>query len=482
MRHPACLILASLILAVVCRDSIAGPLPRVRIEGNRLVAGGQTIRLRGTNLGNWLLLEDFMIGLHGNHSRMRAAMTRAIGAGPAAAFWDEYESVYFTDRDATYLAGLGFNLLRVPLNQNRFEDQNNPGVYDPVALARLDEVIRLCASHGIYVMIDLHAVPGGQSRQIYADSAWARAEFWEYADFRRRAADFWAFLARRYRDDDAVAGYDLLNEPNTEGRTALLTGWYRDVLRRVRAEDVSHIVWLESDDWGKHFQGLEPDLLADPQVTVQFHAYPSFTFPIARLTQYPQTVDGVRYDHAWLRTLWARHIAFARTKPLILGEFGFSTREAKVDMMEAMAEDFVVLCDEEGWSWSQWTYKDQGHMSIVSPVASTPWLRFLRSPSLAPVKDKAHELFPLRYREDPSSDLLAVYTRALGTGLDGAVASQTALSARRVFESLLSERVLLALKGVDETGARELARSFAFEQCAPNEPLIRLVHSAAAGR
>lgn len=113
---------------------------------------------------------------------------------------------------------------------------------------------------------------------------------------------------------------------------------------------------------------------------------------VARLTHYPQIVDGVNYDHAWLRGLWAQHIAFSRRKPLILGEFGFSVREAKAGMMEAMARDFVALCDEEGWSWSQWTYKDQGHMSIVSPVAGTPWVRFLHSPTLASVSDKAHEL------------------------------------------------------------------------------------------
>jgi hypothetical protein len=89
-------------------------------------------------------------------------------------------------------------------------------------------------------------------------------------------------------------------------------------------------------------------------------------------------------------------------------------------------------------------------------------------------------LFPLRYRDDPSLDLLSVYARAIGAGLEGQAASQAALSARRVFEFLLSERLLSALKGVDEAGARELARSFAFEQCAPNPPLVRLVHPPAS--
>jgi hypothetical protein len=72
-------------------------------------------------------------------------------------------------------------------------------------------------------------------------------------------------------------------------------------------------------------------------------------------------------------------------------------------------------------------------------------------------------------------------TRRTNSGLPAQAAAQTALSARRVFEFLLTERLLKALEGVDEAGARDLARSFAFEQCAPNEPLVRLVQPRAGG-
>ena len=85
------------------------------------------IRLRGSNLGNWQLQEDFLFGLYGTHTQMRSAMAAVLGQSKADAFWNEYETVFYTDKDAAFLQQKGFNALRVPINQNRLEDPNHPG-------------------------------------------------------------------------------------------------------------------------------------------------------------------------------------------------------------------------------------------------------------------------------------------------------------------------------------------------------------------
>lgn len=450
-------------------------MPRIRVCGNQLMAGERPIRLRGTNLGNWQLQEDFMLGLYGTHTQMRQAFQTVLGHDKAHAFWDTYEQVYFTDQDAAFLQQQGFNLLRVPLSQNRLEDPNAPGHYDEQALQRLDALIQVCKARGIYVMLDLHAVAGGQSREIYADSVSAHPDFWRYADFRQRATDLWVALAQRYQHESAVAGYDLINEPHTEGHTALLTDWLRATLTAIRRVDADHVIWLSGDDYGTRLKGLTSDLWNDPQTAFQFHIYPSFTYPVSKMTQWPQVVDGVSYDPAWLRHHLREPIDCGRDHPVFLGEFGMSFGLGSEPVLQQMVRGMVDLADEENWSWSQWSYKDLGQMGLVSPAPSTPWKQFLATPEVQALRDKANTLFAVKGASTPTADLLAHVVADLGAQLgEQFVPRRPLLFARRPFDGVLSQAILHRLITLDEASLRQLAQSFAFEACEANSTLLHV--------
>jgi Cellulase (glycosyl hydrolase family 5) len=443
----------------------------IQARGARLYKGGKEIQLRGTNLGNWLLQEDFMFGLYGTHTQMRSTMRTVLGAQKADAFWDEYERVYYTDKDAAFLQKRGFNALRVPVNENRIEDPNRPGHYDETALRRLDRVIAISKAHGIYVIVDLHAVMGGQSRQIYADSVSSYPDFWRYADFRRRATNLWVALAKRYKDEPGVAGYDLINEPNTEGHTELLTAWLRETYRAVRKVDPHHLIWLSGDDYGKGFEGLPDEFWSDPQAVFEFHIYPFFTFPIEKMTAYPQTVGGVRYDKAWLREKLRDKIAFGKKKPVWMGEFGFNFTEGKVPMLQAMVKDMISIANEEGWSWTEWTYKDQGQMGLVSPRPDTPWRTFLASPEINAEREKATPLFAVLGAGPETGDMIVKMTNQIASHADHATRQEFELAIERVFDEELDTAIVFHLKSKSESELRAMADSFAFDSCEPNPDL-----------
>lgn len=460
------LLLCSFVLSIMA-PAAAGEDHFIRVHGSKLYAGSKEIQLRGTNLGNWLLQEDFLFGLYGTHSQMRGAMEAVLGKEKSDAFWNEYETVFYTDKDAAYLQKQGFNALRVPIDENRLEDPNHPGVYDEQALRRLDNVIRISKAHGIYVILDLHAVMGGQSRQIYADSVSSIPEFWRYADFRTRATNCWKMLARRYRNETGVAGYDLINEPNTQGHPELLTEWLRDTHRAIRQIDPTHLIWFSGDDWGKGFIGLPDEFWNDPQAVFEFHMYPDFTFPLAKMTAYPETVDGVRYDKAWLRKHLAEEIAFGQRRPVWLGEFGFSFNHGQIPILQAMVRDMRSLADEEGWSWTEWTYKDVGVMGLVSPRPETPWMKFLDSPAVEAARDRARPFIDVR-RGAASGNLLGKATAAIDAGFDRQTKNNFDLRAERVYDEELTYAILSLLKGKSEAELRRMADSFAFDSCHPN--------------
>lgn len=411
-----------------------------------------------------------MLGLHGTETQMREVFQAALGAR-AGLFWEAYEACYFTADDAAYLRELGANLLRVAINQNRFEDPNRPGHYRADAFAQLDRVIRLCKEHDIYVMIDLHAVFGGQSREIYADSPGATPDFWRYADLRRRATDLWGEIARRYADEPAVAGYDLLNEPMTEGRPELLMAWYRETLAVVRRHDTRHLVWLESDRWGGQVTGMPDDLLEPDEVLLQFHRYPIHWLPTDRLRVYPGEVGGVTYDREWMRAELAEAIEHGRRKPLFLGETGLNVLRAEAPMMRRAMDDFLTVAAESGWSMALWNYKDVGVMGLLSPGAETPWKQFVDGPEARRLRDLVAPLYPLRPSVLGPVGELREACRRVAAAYDRTPYEPSyvaAMRARRPFDELLSRAILHPLAERSDDDLVALAESFAFARCREN--------------
>jgi hypothetical protein len=458
----------------------------ITARGASLRVGDRPLVLRGYNLGNWLLLEDFMLGLHGTDTQMREAFQAVLGAR-AARFWEAYEDAYFTAADAARLRAMGANVLRVPLNQHRFEDPNRPGEYRADALARLDRVVKLCSEHELWVVLDLHAVFGGQSREIYADSPGALPDFWRYADLRRRATGLWVELARRYADEPAVAGYDLLNEPLTEGRPELLVEWYRETIAAIRRVDTRHLIWLETDDWGGRVDGLPPELLEPDDVTLQFHRYPIFWLPSDRLTDYPQELDGVRHDREWMRASWEKELGFGRRKPLFFGETGLNLARPQAPMMRRALEDMVAIAGEERWSLALWSYKDVGAMGLLSPREDTPWKRFLAEPESVAARALTEPFFPLKAQVGGPAVGLQDGLRRIAEPFDRRPYEPSyvaAKCARRPFDGLLSRRILHRLAARSDAEIEALARSFAHEQCAVHPLLDGLlgIHAREARR
>src|SRR5262245_38622672 len=148
----------------------------LRVDGDRVLdADGARVQLRGVGLGGWMNMENFITGYPANESAMRAAVARVLGAERAERFFGALLDRFFTADDAQLLASLGVNCVRLPVNYRHFGGS--------AGFERLDRAIRTCAEHGIYSVIDLHAVPGCQNQHWHSDNATHVAAFWEHAHF-----------------------------------------------------------------------------------------------------------------------------------------------------------------------------------------------------------------------------------------------------------------------------------------------------------
>lgn len=157
-------------------------------------------------------MENFITGYPGHESQHRRSMLAVLGQEKYDFFFDKWLEYFFTARDAEFFASKGLNCLRVPFNYRHFEDDMNPRVLKESGFKHLDRVVELCAAHGIYTILDMHTVPGGQNPDWHSDNVSAYAAFWDYRDHQDRTVWLWERIAARYKDNPWVAGYNPLNE------------------------------------------------------------------------------------------------------------------------------------------------------------------------------------------------------------------------------------------------------------------------------
>ena len=185
----------------------------VRTDGTHLVDGqGHPITLHGTNLGNWLVREGYMFHFEGGPQSAREIETLSnelLGPEGAGKFWKAYLDHYITRDDIQFLQRAGFNSIRVPIHYKYFESDDAEG------FQLLDRVIGWAHEAGIYIVIDMHAAPGGQTGANIDDS-WGYPWIYDSPQEQQHAIDIWRRIAAHYRNSETVLGYDLLNEPIPE--------------------------------------------------------------------------------------------------------------------------------------------------------------------------------------------------------------------------------------------------------------------------
>ena len=357
----------------------------LRVDGTRLVSDGQTVVLRGLGLGGWMNMENFITGYAGSESQMRRALTRVLGPAAAAAYFDRLLEVFFTDEDAAYLGSLGVNSLRIPFNYRHFEDDDRPGEIKEAGFTLLDAAIEACARHGIFTILDLHALPGGQNQHWHSDNPTQWAHFWSQRQFQDRVVALWERIADRYRGNAWVAGYNPVNEP-ADAHGEALAPFYRRLEAAIRAVDPEHVLFLDGNRYSTEFDQLgEP--LPNCVYTAHDYALPGFVdggpYPGESRGEY---VDRDRVEETFLaRTAYMRETG----TPIWVGEFGpVYTGDPDVDEQRyRLLEDQLEIYDRHDASWALWTYKDIGLQGLVYADPDSAYLR-----RIAPVLEKKARL------------------------------------------------------------------------------------------
>ena len=231
-------------------------------KGTAIVdSNGQEVLLRGFGLGGWMNMENFITGYPANEEAQRQAIRQVLGNDNYEFFFDRFLDYFFGRDDAQFIASLGLNLLRLPINYRHFESDMEPFVIKEEGFKHLDRVIELCAQQHIYTIIDLHALPGYQNQAWHSDNPTHQALFWQHKHFQDRVVHLWEAIANRYKGHPWVAGYNPINEP-ADPSEAMIVPFYRRLYQAIRAIDPDHILFLEGNRYSTEFHMFTRDLAA----------------------------------------------------------------------------------------------------------------------------------------------------------------------------------------------------------------------------
>lgn len=312
---------------------------------------GRPLLLKGVGLGNWLLPEGYMWKFFDKCDRPRrieALIENLIGRQEAERFWRQFTDTYISYEDMRFIKQCGLNSVRLPLNARHlmFRDDNGRRLLEQ-GLEPVDRLVEWCSELGLFVILDMHAAPGGQTGTNIDDSESDRPLLFEQDIYRQDLLWLWSKLAARYADETAVAGYDLLNEPLpkwfSEYNDKVLP-LYRELTEIIREADGNHLIILEGAHWATDWSIFEP--LKDEPIDncmLQFHKY--WDNPDA---------ESVR------KYLDARE---SLGVPIFMGEGG----ENNISLYAGV---FHML-EQHDVGWNFWTYKklDTGNspISVKSP-------------------------------------------------------------------------------------------------------------------
>ncbi len=337
---------------------------------------GTSVRLRGTAVGGWLNMENFITGYPGTESAMRAAVRRVLGPQRYAFLFDRLLEGFFGEADARFMAETGFNALRIPVNYHHLEDDARPFEVIGDGFRHLDRAVELCGRNGIYAIIDLHTVPGAQNQRWHSDNPTHLAMFWRHRHFQDRVIHLWEAIADRYKDNPWVAGYNPVNEPADETRQ-VVGPFYRRLVAAIRAVDQRHILFLDGNTYSTEFDVFE--VFEDPPANTVYACHDYAVPGLAYGGTYPGYTRGVWQDAAALEEKFLRRTEFCRAldTPVWVGEFGpvYTGDPDRDTQRYRILTDQLDIYRRHRASWSLWTYKDIGLQGLVHVRPDSPYLR-----------------------------------------------------------------------------------------------------------
>lgn len=327
----------------------------VQVHGPNLIKpDGSQLFIIGTNLGNWLNPEGYMFGFGRTNAprQINDLFCELVGPEFTADFWKQYKDNYITRKDIEYIASTGANTIRLPFHYKLFTDEDYMGLTkDQDGFARMDSVIKWSRDNNLFVILDMHDAPAGQTGDNIDDS-YGYPWLFESPKAQAQIIDIWHRIADRYKDEPVILGYELMNEPiathfdkeTTARLNAELEPLYKRITKAIREVDHNHIILAGAPQWNTNFSVFQ-DTDFDPQLMYTCHRYGGDPTP-----------ESLQH-----------YIDFRNktNRPMYMGEIGHNSDEWQSTMVQIMQDNNI--------GYTFWPYKKRDNSCMMGVSMPAEW-------------------------------------------------------------------------------------------------------------
>lgn len=347
------IVLAVLLLAVFTMPVEARNSKFVTVQGTNLIQpNGEKLFIVGTNLGNWLNPEGYMFGFSRTNSAwMIDLMFREmVGPDETAAFWKEFKDNYITRSDIDFIASTGANTIRLPFNYKLFTDEDYMGLtsgHD--GFKRIDDVVAWCRANRLYLILDMHDCPGSQTGDNI-DDGYGYPWLFESEKSQQQFCEIWQRIAKRYKNETVILGYELMNEPiahyfeNKDVLNQKLEPLYKRAVKAIREVDKNHVILLGGARWNSDFF-MFSDWKFDTNIMYTCHRYGG-----------EATKEAIR-DYIDFRDKTGL--------PMYMGEIGHNSNKWHADFVRVMKENNI--------GYTFWPYKKLDNSCMMGIQRPAEW-------------------------------------------------------------------------------------------------------------
>ncbi len=350
------LLLTSLMVLILSACMKTKEEPRnqfVSISGCDLIKpDGGKLFIKGTNLGNWLNPEGYMFGFNKtNSARMIDEMFRQlVGPEQTNKFWQDFKDNYITRKDIEYIASTGANTVRLPFHYKLFTNEDYMGINsNDEGFARIDSLVNWCRDNNLYLILDMHDAPGGQTGDNIDDS-FGYPWLFESEKCQQQFCKIWRDIAFHYSNEPVILGYELINEPiapyfeNMEDLNSKLETVYKRAVKSIREVDNNHIILLGGAQWNGNFKPFN-DSRYDSKLMYTCHRYGG-----------EPTEDAIKEIIEFKNRVGL---------PMYMGEIGHNTDEWQSAFREVLEKNNI--------GYTFWPYKKKDDSCMIGINSPEDW-------------------------------------------------------------------------------------------------------------
>jgi glucan 1,3-beta-glucosidase len=311
-------------------------------------------KLKGVNLGGWLVLERWLAP--SVFGRYRAddeyTLCAKLGDKKRRAF-KRHRDNFITEQDFKWISDQGLNAVRLPVGHWTF------GGYQPFVSSSsyVTKALDWSAKYGLKMILDLHTAPGSQngwpSSGRVGDPGWHKDP-----DQIDQTINVIGQIAQRYGSHPGLWGVELMNEPHREVLISTLQDYYRRAYQKFREYVSPDKAVIISDayrpiaEWG--------DFINSPEfnnIFLDIHLYQTFSERDKRLAFEERIVKAMH---------WKNLIDTFGPEKILVGEWSIVSEGAYGDMDEhTAAEARKLYFQAQQYAFSgcagrfYWTYKTE---------------------------------------------------------------------------------------------------------------------------